>query len=42
MDRMIGREREMELLNSSFGESSAFLIFGRRRIGKTFLLEHFC
>lgn len=42
MDRLIGRAHEMDLLNSSFGEPSALLIFGRRRIGKIILLEHFC
>lgn len=42
MSDFIGRERELSILESSFGEPCAFLIYGRRRIGKTCLLEHFC
>ncbi len=38
----IGRERELETLNASFGEPCAFLVYGRRRIGKTALLRNFC
>lgn len=38
----IGREKELSVLERSYGEPSAFLIYGRRRVGKTFLLEHFC
>lgn len=42
MAKFIGREREMNLLESSYGESCAFLIYGRRRIGKTTLIKRFC
>ncbi len=42
MDRFVGRERELSLLESSWGTPCAFLVYGRRRIGKTAMLTRFC
>lgn len=43
MERIfVGRERELGRLESCFGKPSAFLIYGRRRIGKTAMLQRFC
>lgn len=38
---IVGRQKELQLLNSLKGkESSSFLaVFGRRRVGKTFLIR---
>ena len=38
----VGRKEELELLESFIGKPSAFLIYGRRRVGKTTLLRQFC
>lgn len=38
----IGREKELEKLNGCFGKGQAVLIYGRRRVGKTSLIEEFC
>lgn len=42
MGGFVGRREELEMLERSFGEPSAFLVYGRRRIGKTALLRRFC
>ena len=41
MNKLIGRKKELNLLNSLKGEESpAFLaVYGRRRVGKTFLIR---
>ena len=43
MNDLIGREKEIERLNRAFTEKEAQLIivYGRRRVGKTFLIHHF-
>lgn len=38
----VGREAELETLNSVYGKGKAVLIYGRRRVGKTTLIEKFC
>ena len=40
---MIGRKREIAELNRLYnsGESELIAIYGRRRVGKTFLINHF-
>ncbi|MDO5862458.1 MAG: ATP-binding protein [Thermoplasmata archaeon] len=40
--KFVGREWELGCFNDHYGEPSAFAIYGRRRIGKTRLMEHFC
>lgn len=42
MQEMIGRGKEMSVLESLYGKPSSVLMYGRRRVGKTFLLAHFC
>ena len=43
MEVFIGRERELALLEDAYSSGgSAVAVYGRRRIGKTFLLERFC
>lgn len=39
---MIGRQYEMKLLNelADKTDSSIVVVHGRRRVGKTFLIEH--
>lgn len=40
--KFIGREAEMEKLNSEYGRDSSFVvIYGRRRVGKTTLIKEF-
>ena len=43
MNKIIGREREIELLKEIWSSSSAeFLaVYGRRRVGKTYLIRNF-
>lgn len=43
MKKIIGRKEEIETLNDAFrSKSSEFIaIYGRRRIGKTFLIQHY-
>jgi AAA+ ATPase superfamily predicted ATPase len=43
MEQFVGRKSEMDLLNSIYEEESVktCMIYGRRRIGKTTLIEHF-
>lgn len=38
----IGREKELKKLEECFGKGQAALIYGRRRVGKTSLIEEFC
>lgn len=42
MDGLIGRNDILETLEESFGTRSAFVVYGRLRIGKTALLGRFC
>ena len=42
MDHFVGRRKELDLLESSFGTPCAFLMYGRRRVGKSTLLKRFC
>jgi len=44
MTTLVGREEELKKLDGFYASAKAeFLaIFGRRRIGKTFLIQHFC
>ena len=44
MIALVGREQELKLLDDFYTSPKAeFLaIYGRRRIGKTFLIQHFC
>ncbi|MBE6514786.1 MAG: ATP-binding protein [Thermoplasmata archaeon] len=39
---IIGRERELDILAQCSGKGKAVLVYGRRRIGKTTLLEEHC
>jgi uncharacterized protein len=43
MDPLIGRNRERKILGEVFhsGQPELIAMYGRRRIGKTFLIEHF-
>lgn len=40
--KFIGREKEIKILNDAYssGESEFIAVYGRRRIGKTFLIKH--
>lgn len=44
MERFINRSRELEILEAEYQRSGAsfVVIYGRRRIGKTALIRHFC
>lgn len=42
MDLFVGRKAELEKLNGIYGIGKAVLIYGRRRVGKTTLIERFC
>lgn len=42
MDEFYGREAELQTLEECYTSGGAVLIYGRRRIGKTYLIEHFC
>lgn len=37
-----GRASELEMLEGCYSRGGAVLIYGRRRIGKTYMIEHFC
>ena len=43
MDKLIGRHKEQSILNNCLGSgrSEFVVIYGRRRIGKTFLVRRF-
>ena len=43
-DRFIGREKELADLNKLYEQNSfqMFILYGRRRVGKTTLLGEFC
>lgn len=43
MDKLIGRHKEQSILNNCLesGRSEFVVIYGRRRIGKTFLVRRF-
>lgn len=41
MVEFVGRSKELGILEKSCGRPSAFLVYGRRRVGKTYLLRHF-
>ena len=42
-EKLIGREREIAELQRSFesGRSEFVIVYGRRRVGKTFLVDNF-
>mgnify|MGYP006327335185 FL=1 len=42
MKRLIGREKEIESLEAyvDSGQAEFIAIYGRRRVGKTFLINH--
>lgn len=42
MGLFVGRGSELEKLNSVYGKGKAVLIYGRRRIGKSTLIDRFC
>lgn len=42
MEELIGREDVLRTLEESFGKRSAFVVYGRRGIGKTAVLRRFC
>lgn len=44
MDRFIDRKKEIEALTQEYQriESSFVVVYGRRRVGKTCLINHFC
>lgn len=44
MHEFIGREKELQTLQTAYASQRAELvvIYGNRRIGKTYLLSHFC
>ena len=43
-ERFIGREKELHILNEAYADPNIMTaaVYGRRRLGKTFLLKEFC
>ena len=44
MEKFVDRTKELETLEKEFcrEESSFVVVYGRRRVGKTALINHFC